>query len=240
MKLHPKPHTLYPSSKRGFTLVEMIVSLMIFSIVAVVALAAMVKIIDANRKAQTIQDAVTNISYALDSMSRELRTGSNYYCIADATASVGGSAFYSNMSTTNNCAGGLSSADNTGASGFIIAFQSTKSDGTNTCRLVYAYAIVPVSGSNGKKWKFEKAEQDPTKGCSDTLSVSGGSFSPIVDPSSVTINGYYMKAGMPTMSNGGTARFPLAFIELSGSAGTRVGDTTYFTVQTAASPRIPN
>ena len=65
---------------RGFTLIEIIVSLMIFSLVVVVALAALVKIIDANKRAQTIQDAVVNMSFTMDSMTRELRTGSDYYC----------------------------------------------------------------------------------------------------------------------------------------------------------------
>jgi prepilin-type N-terminal cleavage/methylation domain-containing protein len=65
-------------SKKGFTLIEMMVSLAIFSVVAVVALGALVRIMVANQKAQSLHDAMTNISFALESMSRDLRMGINY------------------------------------------------------------------------------------------------------------------------------------------------------------------
>ncbi|MEK7501416.1 MAG: type II secretion system protein [Patescibacteria group bacterium] len=61
------------NKKEGFTLIEMVVSLAIFSVVAVIALGALMRIISANQKAQAIQAAVTNVNFALESMSRELR-----------------------------------------------------------------------------------------------------------------------------------------------------------------------
>ncbi len=92
-RLRGNDTALSSMSSRGFTLVEMIVSLMIFSIVAVVALAALVKIIDANNKAQTIQAAVTSLSFSLDSMSRELRTGSNIHCMFHSDGTFDSSRF---------------------------------------------------------------------------------------------------------------------------------------------------
>ena len=82
---------------RGFTLVEMIVSLGIFAVVAVVALGALVRIMTANQKAQTLQSAMTNISFALESMSRELRSGITYHCDYDTTTGL-----YENDATFNN------------------------------------------------------------------------------------------------------------------------------------------
>ena len=65
-------------SKRGFTLVEMVVSLGIFSLVMVVAMGAFLKITDVNKRAQNVKNAVNNVNFTLEAMSRELRTGSEY------------------------------------------------------------------------------------------------------------------------------------------------------------------
>ena len=51
-----------PSSHRGFTLIEIIVSLGLFAIVAIVAAGALLKILDSNKKAQSIQNTMTNLS----------------------------------------------------------------------------------------------------------------------------------------------------------------------------------
>lgn len=72
-----------PSSsfyKRGFTLVEMIVAVFIFSIVMLIAVGALVSIIEANRKAQNVKSVMNNLNFALDSMTRAIRVGGTYDC----------------------------------------------------------------------------------------------------------------------------------------------------------------
>ena len=64
----------------GFTLIEMIVSLGVFSIVVTVAIGALLVLVAANEQLQGEQSVMTNLSFALDSMTREIRTGTNYYC----------------------------------------------------------------------------------------------------------------------------------------------------------------
>ncbi len=64
----------------GFTLVEMLVSIGIFSVVMVVALGALVAMSEADRKAQSLNSAVNNLSAALDSMTRSIRVGTTYHC----------------------------------------------------------------------------------------------------------------------------------------------------------------
>lgn len=64
--------------QKGFTLVEMMVSLAIFSVVMVVALGAFLKIVDVNKRAQSIESAVNNLNFTMEAMSRELRTGRQY------------------------------------------------------------------------------------------------------------------------------------------------------------------
>lgn len=68
----------YIHSQKGFTLVEMVVSLGVFSLVMVVAMGAFLKITEVNKRAQNIKNAVNNINFTLEAMSRELRTGSEY------------------------------------------------------------------------------------------------------------------------------------------------------------------
>jgi prepilin-type N-terminal cleavage/methylation domain-containing protein len=66
--------------QQGFTLIEMIVSVAIFSIVATITVGALLILISTNQQLQTEQNIMTNLSFALDSMTREIRTGTNYYC----------------------------------------------------------------------------------------------------------------------------------------------------------------
>jgi type II secretory pathway pseudopilin PulG len=66
----------------------MIVSLAIFSIVVTVSVGALLVLVGTNQQLQGEQSVMTNLSFALDSMTREIRTGSGYYCISD-TSNVG-------------------------------------------------------------------------------------------------------------------------------------------------------
>ncbi len=67
-------------TERAFTLIELMVSLTVFSIVMLVSIGTTLIMIDANAKAQTVYAAATNLSFALDSMTRDIRTGFHYYC----------------------------------------------------------------------------------------------------------------------------------------------------------------
>lgn len=68
------------TSQRGFTIIEMIVSLGVFSIVITIAVGALLMLIATNQQLQSEQSVMTNLSFALDSMTREIRTGTHYYC----------------------------------------------------------------------------------------------------------------------------------------------------------------
>ena len=65
---------------RGYTLLEMTVSVGIFSLVMLVAAGAYLKLIQLDRQARATNELVTNLSFAVDSMSRAVRTGSGYQC----------------------------------------------------------------------------------------------------------------------------------------------------------------
>lgn len=67
-------------SNRGFTLIEMLVSVAIFSVVMVVALGALLSLSEANRRAELFSQATNNFNSSIDSMTRAIRTGSQYHC----------------------------------------------------------------------------------------------------------------------------------------------------------------
>ncbi len=71
----------------GFTLIEMIVSLAVFLVVITISVGALLMLIGTNEQLQAEQSVMTNLSFALDSMTREIRTGSHYYCVTAANAS---------------------------------------------------------------------------------------------------------------------------------------------------------
>lgn len=75
-------------NQNGFTLIEMIVSLALFTFVITIAVGALLMLMAANRQLQGEQSVMTNLSFAMDSMTREIRTGTYYYC--DSQGSVNG------------------------------------------------------------------------------------------------------------------------------------------------------
>lgn len=68
---------------KGFTLIEVIISISIFIVVMVVSATAMLAVVSANRKAHAQKSIMDNISFALETISRSARFGSEYSCAAN-------------------------------------------------------------------------------------------------------------------------------------------------------------
>ena len=69
--------------KEGFSLIEMLVSIAIFSVVIVISVSALLSLMDANRKAQSLKSVMNNLNFALETMARNIATGLAYYCDDD-------------------------------------------------------------------------------------------------------------------------------------------------------------
>jgi prepilin-type N-terminal cleavage/methylation domain-containing protein len=67
-------------NNKGFTLIEMMVAIAVFSIVMVMAMGALLNVIDSNNKARSIKTAINNISFALEGISKKMRMGTDYAC----------------------------------------------------------------------------------------------------------------------------------------------------------------
>jgi len=200
------------NKKRGFTLVEMIVSLALFSVVATVSLGALIKIVSANKKAQTLHATITNLNFALETMSREMRVGAKYDCY-DFTDPVGPES----RNTLVSCSLG----DNYQQ----ITFESSKElpYGATTCHPIIAYRF---ANELTRVLTIEKAEQ---QACGDVLDET--KFVPLISLEDVVIS----DVGISVTND----QYPLAFIKISGYAGVRERERSDFTVQTAISARLP-
>ncbi len=63
--------------RAGFTLVELLVSIALFSVVVLIVAGAISSIINVNKKAQTITSVVNNLNFTLESMTRAIKTGTD-------------------------------------------------------------------------------------------------------------------------------------------------------------------
>lgn len=103
----------------GFTLVELIVSVGLFTIVVVIAMSAYISLISLDRKARATSDVMTNLSFAVESMSRSIRTGKDYDC-----GVTGG---------LSNCPGGANSFRFTDENGQTDTFLLKTDNTVGTC-----------------------------------------------------------------------------------------------------------
>ncbi len=102
-----KRHGHVRTSGKGFTLVEMIVATALFAVVMLVSVGALLSLVGASRKVQSLQSVMDNLNISLDGMERAIRMGSNFHC--------GGG----NNQLTQDCS---SSSDNP-ANHYVFAFE---------------------------------------------------------------------------------------------------------------------
>lgn len=69
-----------PHPHRGYTLVEMIVSIALFSIVVLIVMTTYITLISLDRQARASNQLAASLSFVVDSMARNIRTGSDYTC----------------------------------------------------------------------------------------------------------------------------------------------------------------
>lgn len=67
-------------NERGFTLVEILVSLAVFAVIVTISTGSVLLIVDANRKAQSLSSIMNNLNIAMEGISRALMTGERYDC----------------------------------------------------------------------------------------------------------------------------------------------------------------
>ena len=80
-------------NKRGYTLVELIVAVGLFAFIMMLASGAYLVMIGINRQVQGIATGIDNLAFALETMTRTVRTGTSYSCNSSGDCSNGDSDF---------------------------------------------------------------------------------------------------------------------------------------------------
>ncbi|MFZ2887014.1 MAG: type II secretion system protein [Minisyncoccia bacterium] len=83
---------------RGFSLVELMVSVSLFAVVMLVSVGALLSLVDANRKARSLESVMNNLNIAVDGMVRSMRMGNTFHCNNEE--------FPSNPEVGGDCPGG--------------------------------------------------------------------------------------------------------------------------------------
>jgi len=206
------------SQSKGFTLVEMLVAVAIFSVVMVIALGALLALSEADRKAQTLSSTINNLSFGLESMSRTIRTGIEYHC---GSGGIGGPQDCGSPGNFYTSAQPYLS--------FIVADGSLSGCTPGVeCQVAFCLSSGGSSSCNAG------TVCSPTDSCSILRSVNGSAFAPLtVSELNVTNLGFYVK-GAPAGDN----IQPKVTLLLSGYVPVSATQRSTFSLQTSITQRL--
>jgi len=118
----------------GFTLIEMIVAVSIFTVVVFIGIGALLSISDANRKSNSLRTVMDNLNFAMENMSRSIRTGDDYLCDG-----------------VGNCPSGGDELVFTDQNGISVKYNFTETDGLG---------MITISKSGGSPQRITSPEVD--------------------------------------------------------------------------------
>jgi prepilin-type N-terminal cleavage/methylation domain-containing protein len=73
--------------EEGFTLIEVMISIGLFSVIMIVGITAILGVNNTYRKSRTMRSAIDNLSFVMEDMARNIRLGRNYRCLNDTAIS---------------------------------------------------------------------------------------------------------------------------------------------------------
>lgn len=212
-------------TQSGFTPVEMIVSLAIFSIVVTVSVGALLVLVGTNQRLQGEQSIMTNLSFALDSMTREIRTGSYYYCFRSSNSN----AFTSSGSSLDTAIGDQETADCPNGNDIDVQYHG----------LVFIEGGDSISGSGNDRiaYFYNDGRTNPAaRGIYRRFGV--GPAQQIISPDIYLVDVEFFVTGTRTLESGGSGSIvqPTVTIYLR-AAENQDGSGKQFEVQTTVTQR---
>ncbi len=181
------------SNRKGFTLVEIMVATSIFMVIMLIAMGALITSSDTSKKAQALRSTMDNVNFAMESMTRSLRMGSDYTCITSPS-------FMLPASPMPDCP-----LDGSGGEGVAIAF--TPANHAQGARDT-AYVVTERTDGTGTYVLQQCSDASP---CTDLVShdvnieklsfhVTGSSISDKIQPSVyILIKGVITIKGVPSV-----------------------------------------
>ncbi|KKS11172.1 hypothetical protein A2643_01825 [Candidatus Nomurabacteria bacterium RIFCSPHIGHO2_01_FULL_39_220] len=195
---------------KGYTIIETMIAVSLFLVIIMAGMGALLNANLLHNKSQNMRSIMDNLSFIMEDMSRNLRTGYNYRCYS-------GGAIRSDISVPNNC-----------DSGWGIFFEQQDGD-------LYNSPNNPGSGYYyGDQWAYYIGNDAKIYKSSDYA----GGFIPLT-PDEVKIDpyptSYFIVSGTDPFSAGNTEQ-PFVTIKLSGTI-TFKNIVTPFSLQTSVSQR---
>lgn len=145
----------------GFTLIELMVATSIFMMVILAAIGALMITSNAAKESKALRYAMDNVNFAMDTMTRNLRLGSDYHC---ATPTPGSFIF---TSSTSDCVLGngaiVFSKPNSTPLSFDLSYQIAPSVNGNVVEKCDASGCSPITSRdvNITELKFITRGSDP-------------------------------------------------------------------------------
>lgn len=203
-----------PNYKKGFTLIEVLVSLALFSVVLVIAGGTTVSVIDINKRNQIISSVVNNLNYSIDSMVRDVKTGYLYKC------DYGGTTY-----TVEALKGSQEPGDGDCQNSITLVSTISGQD------VVVKYEFVQPVDSNGyiQKTIYNDGTASPYS-ITDKINVKidQAQFT-VTNPDALDCEGGACEYGQPSV-----------FVVIKGKAGNQEIEVSKFYVQTFISQRVIN
>lgn len=145
--------------EKGFTLIETMIATSLFLVVMVVGVSALINANSVSHRTDNERAVLDNVSFVLEEISRNLRTGSSYHCEVNGDA-------LSEPEKPKSC-----------SIGYLIAFEDTRGDETNPLdQWVYKIdagatgLVISKSIDSGTSWiellSAPNLEIDPASGFS--------------------------------------------------------------------------
>lgn len=211
---------LIKNNIRGFTLIEVLVSLTLFTIVLVMAGGTVVSVIDINKRNQAISSVVNNLNYSIDSMIRDIKTGYLYKCGYDQTYTVAALKEATVVSSQPDCTNltlvsTISGADVVVKYDFVAPIQVSSQNGYIR-KTVYGNSGTPLGTYN---------ITDKTNVNIESLNLS------VKNPNALSCD-----SGATTCDYGQ----PSVGVVIKGMAGSQLIEVSKFYVQTFISQRLIN
>lgn len=140
-------HTVRKTRSRGYTLVELIVAVGLFAFIMTLASGAYLVMISVHRQVQAVATGINNLSFALETMTRDIRTSVDYSCGGLGDCPGGASSFSSlnknGLTATTYSLSGSSLQKTVGAT------QSTLTDPSIVISSLTFYTVGSQRGSPG-------------------------------------------------------------------------------------------
>src|SRR5574343_971807 len=68
------------NNKSGYTIIETMIAVSVFLVVIMIGMGALLNANSIHQKSQNMRSIMDNLSFVMEDMSRNLRTGYNYHC----------------------------------------------------------------------------------------------------------------------------------------------------------------